>query len=81
MIDFDTFTKIASECDLDKLIVTIGFKNLPKVQKSTNLATLPVIQAKLLRTYFMELTNSAIPKSPGLCGALPFATLACSMES
>ena len=33
MKDFDTFTKIAYECeDLGKLIVAKGFKRLPKVQ-------------------------------------------------
>ena len=33
MIDFTTFTKIASECgNWDKLIVAKGFKKLPKVQ-------------------------------------------------
>ena len=33
MIDFDTFTKLPKNVkDLGKLIVAIGFKNMPKVQ-------------------------------------------------
>ena len=40
MIDFDTLPKTVG--DLGKLILAIGFKNLPKVNKSPHLVTLNV---------------------------------------